>query len=134
MRVSYEHPSLGDGPAEVDEYRDIDIALCKEMGAWLKKWYPKHYPIFHARVDHRPHVGIAELSIPRMMGAQNVYVLHTAALQRGPNAFHNLMKEATGQLLERFRLSRGRDFDEAGFLAAAEKIPWVGIEDRPIPE
>ena len=135
MEIRYEDPSLGDVDelTKPDEFRAIDEALCAEIGRWLVKWYPKHYAIFSARVDHRPNVGIVEIKIPRLMGASNVYAIPTAAMQAGPNAFHNLMKEATGQLLERFRLSRGRGFDDAAFIEAASKVPWVGIEDREVP-
>lgn len=131
MRVEYHHPDDGDDP-QPDPFRAADEALAREMGRWLATNYPRQYQLFHATVDHAK--GFATLRMPMLMGGTNVYILHIPVLQEGPVSFAQEMKEAAGQLLERYRLARGRSFDQDDALQKIKETPRIGLENRAVPE
>ena len=131
MRVTYNHPDLGDDP-QPDPWAQADIALAKEIGAWLKREYPTQYRLFNASVDHRQ--GVVALRMPLLTGGTNCYILHIPMLQQGPTVFAMEMREAAGQLLERYRLPRGKRFDADLALDKISSISRVGLDQRAVPE
>lgn len=130
-RISYEQPDQGDDPLP-DPFKNADIALAREMGKWLLENYPKQASLFHATINHAQ--GVATLRMPMLMGGTNVFILHIPMLQQGPTIFQMEMRQAAGELLERYGLPRGRNFDQDGALERIKQIPRIGLDQRPVPE
>lgn len=92
--------------------RAYEEGLCKTL--FEKLW--EHYPGYNWQVKVDAKQGIATIRIPILMGPTLSYVLHLDKLASDPALRAVVM--AGGEILERWRISRGRRFDLGGFLEA----------------
>lgn len=98
------------------------IAAEKRFGedvlAILEQHYPSHF--WYVVTDFRQ--GIAHISIPILMGPTQKYVLHLDRIS-DPTRLANAVKDAGGEILERFRIPRGSlDLGLSQFLDARENL------------
>lgn len=115
-QMNYEPPGEG---FEHDPKKVADLALTKAIADALQIHYPGHPWL--VEVDSAQ--GVAFLSIPVLMGAQNRYVIHLDALKSDPTM--KCVMRGAGEILERYRIHRGK-FSDSDFLTALDKVPkWV---------
>jgi len=112
---------LGRPVPRVDER---DAAIAATMMKWLNRHYPGH--LWGCIADTRQ--GIVKFNIPILMGMNNWWVVNLRT--------HDIidgMRQGAGQILERYRLRRGR-FDLTTFLEARDKHSALVIPSRKVPE
>jgi hypothetical protein len=121
--TKYEAPSTPDGGIAYDPYKEQDIAIAKTMMAWLEKHFPGH--MWGCVSDIKQ--GIVKFNIPIIMGVCDWYVinLRTTDIIKG-------LSVGAGQILERYRLPRGR-FELDPFLEAREKYSSLVVPSRKVP-
>lgn len=119
MLEKYEAPSDGDDP-----HKDYDRWVARRAMAVLKTHYPGH--LWCVVSDAKQH--ILKISIPILMGVCHWYVINLRTHELTPL---NLL-EAGGNILERYRLNRGR-FEEASFLDARAQHSALVRPSRRIP-
>ena len=110
---SYEQPGEG---FEHDPHKVADLALTKTMAEVLER----HYPGYPWMIEVDSSQGIAKISIPLFMGAQNKYVLHLSHLKSDPG--FRCVVRAAGEILERYKIPR-RGFSVDAYEAAMNNIP-----------
>ena len=112
-------------PSERDR-QEAEYEMAKQMAEILQKQYPGHRWATFA--DSRQ--GITWVAIPALMGPSLRYVIHISKMSSYPEMCQQL-REAAGQILERFKLERGR-FDVVSFSEARKRR----IKDHatPMPE
>ena len=121
--TKYEAPSTDDATPAFDPYRDQDNAIAATMMRWLNKHYPGH--LWACIADSAQ--GIVKFNIPILMGLQNWWVVNLST--------HDIidgMAQGAGQILERYRLPRGR-FEVVSFLEAREKHSALVVPGRKVP-
>ena len=120
----YEGPSDSDGNPAPDPWRAKDAEVVKTMMRWLEKHYPGHLWGCVADLRH----GIVKFNIPILMGVRHWWVvnLRTHDIVDG-------MRQGAGQILERYRLNRGR-FNLAQFLDARAQHSKLIVPSRLVPE
>jgi hypothetical protein len=122
--TKYEAPMESDGVAASDPYKARDIAVARTMMAWLEKHYPGH--MWGCIADLAQ--GIVKFNIPILMGVSEWWVVNLRT--------HDVidgMRIGAGQILERYRLPRGR-FHLASFLEARAKHSKLVVPSRKVPE
>lgn len=120
----YEAPATADGGFGEDFYKEYDEWAAGEVLRELEREYPGHL----WRVIHDSFQGVCLISIPVLMGV-NKYMavnLKTHALDS------HRVKVAGGEILERYRLKRGR-FQLDPFLDAREQHSALVLPSRQVP-
>ena len=99
IQAKYEAPAGQDGLIDTDTFKLKDFEAAKAMSQWLQREYPGHF--WACISDIRQ--GIVRFNIPVLMGLDKWYVvnLHTHDIIDG-------MRRGAGEILERYRLKRGR--------------------------
>jgi hypothetical protein len=122
--TDYEAPAKSDTEVADDPYRASDAAIAANMMKWLNREYPGH--LWGVVSDQAQ--GIVKFNIPILMGFDMWWTinLRTTDIIEG-------MKAGAGQILERYRLTRGR-FVLSEFLEAREKHSRLVVGSRPVPE
>jgi hypothetical protein len=120
----YEAPANDNGLAAFDPYEAKDHEIAQTMMRWLDREYPGHLWATHA--DTRQ--GIVKFNIPILMGVNQWWVVNLRT-----HDIINGMRAGAGQILERYRLRRGR-FQLAPFLEAREKHSALVMPGREVPE
>jgi len=124
LQTKYEAPATADGGFEHDPYQQQDIDVAATMMKWLQKHYPNYPWATACDLKH----GIVKFSIPILMGVGHWFVVNLST--------HDIidgMRMGAGQILERYRLRRGR-FQLGEFLDAREQHSKLVLPGRPIPE
>jgi len=124
VQERYEAPATDDGGIAADPYKERDAAIAATMMKWLNRHYPGH--LWGCIADTRQ--GIVKFNIPILMGMNNWWVVNLRT--------HDIidgMRQGAGQILERYRLRRGR-FDLTTFLEARDKHSALVIPSRKVPE
>lgn len=119
----HEAPADGDGGVAFDEFKQQDAGIAKTMMQWLLKHYPG-YP-WGTVADLRNK--IVKFNIPILMGVNNWWVINLTT--------HDIIDGlhiGAGQILERYRLKRGR-FELAPFLEAREQHSALVNPRRKVP-
>lgn len=128
VRVAYHAPGMVEIGAAVDHHKAADFEMTKRIGQTLAQHYPKI--CWGVRVDHAQ--GIAMVQIPELMGATGQYVLKLADLASDPGL--KAVVRAGGEILERFRLPRGRLKVDEGAYRLALQNKRVRSANDPFPE
>jgi hypothetical protein len=126
VMTKYEAPTSIDGESlGEDRWADFDIWAAGEAMKVLESEYPGHT----FRVIHDSHQGVALISIPILMGVNKFMAvnLKTHVLDS------TRVKNAGGEILERYGLLRGR-FQLAPFLEAREKHSALVLPSREVPD
>jgi hypothetical protein len=121
--TKYEAPSTPDSGIAYDQYKEQDLAIAKTMMSWLERHFPGH--LWGCVSDIKQ--GIVKFNIPILMGFNNYYVVNLAT--------HDIcdgMAKGAGEILERYRLPRGR-FELDPFLEAREKHSCLVLPSRKVP-
>lgn len=124
--LGYYHPDLGDDP-ESDPFAAADVELTKKVAAVLQA-YHGNVP-FMAEVSHRQ--GLVTISIPTLMGNGACYAVHIKSLHSDPGM--KAIRNACGELLERFRLPRS-GFSPSDFAIAINSRPLFERMNGAVPE
>lgn len=120
----YEAPASGSNVIELDTFKTKDFDIAKTMNEWLEKHYPGH--LWATVSDLRQ--GIVKFNIPILMGVDQWFVINLST--------HDVidgLKLGAGQILERYRLARGR-FEIDSFLDARAKHSRLVMPSRKVPE
>jgi hypothetical protein len=119
----YEAPASGDGGIAHDPFK----AKNAEVAATMMQWLQKHYPGYPWGCVADLAQGIVKFNIPILMGMQDWWVvnLRTHEVVDG-------MRKGAGQILERYRLRRGR-FELNPFLDARAKHSALVVPGRKVP-
>jgi hypothetical protein len=119
----YEAPATPDSGYAHDPYREKDREVAATMMKWLNKHYPGH--LWGCIADLAQ--GIVKFNIPILMGVNHWWVvnLKTHDVIEG-------MHLGAGEILERYRLERGR-FNLDSFLDAREKHSALVVPNRKVP-
>lgn len=131
VQIGYERPPLLEDD-EKDPHEGIDKALLHEVGRFIQRHHPKLMPWLRVRADHGQ--GILTMWMPALMGDINRMVVHTATLDAGPASFDRAIRNAIGELLERYRLARDRTFNADVMRAAINNMPVIGLNNLKVPE
>lgn len=120
----YIAPASADGGIADDPYflRDRDTA--RLMSDWLEREYPGHKWVTTSDIAQ----GVVYFNLAILMGTDKWWVVNLRT--------HDIidgMKRGAGQLLERYKLPRGR-FDLDSFLEARAKHSRLLVPSRGIPE
>lgn len=125
IQAKYEQPinDNGGGLIDTDTFKLKDFEVARNMAAWLQREYPGHF--WACISDLRQ--GIVRFNIPVLMGMDKWYVinLHT-------HEIIDALKKGAGEILERYRLNRGR-FVLDQFEAARAKHSRLVLPFRKIP-
>jgi hypothetical protein len=124
VRTQYEAPAETDTEWADDQYKDLDLAVAANVMKWLNQHYPGHLWGVVCDTQHR----IVKFNIPILMGFDQWFVINLRT--------HDIvdgLKLGAGQVLERYRLRRGK-FNLAEFLDAREKHSRLVHRTRPVPE
>jgi glutathione S-transferase len=114
------------GLDEDDPYLQADLYLTKRIGEMLERHYAGHPWL--VEVSHAQ--GVAMISLPVLMGDRK-YVAHLYALKSDPNLL--IMKRFAGEILERYKIHRGK-FDATQFVDALTAIPpWKRARNGHVP-
>lgn len=122
--TKYEAPANDDGGAAFDQFRDSDKEVAQMMMTWLEREYPGHLWAVTANLGQ----GVVLFNIPILMGLDEWWVVNLKT--------HDIIKgmaQGAGQILERYRLARGR-FELDPFLEARAKHSRLVLPSRKIPE
>lgn len=122
--TKYEAPANADGGIADDPYKERDIEVAGTMMKWLNKHYPGHMWGCISDIAH----GIVKFNIPILMGVTDWWVINLRT--------HDVidgMRQGAGQILERYRIPRGR-FQLAPFLEARAKHSKLVLPNRKVPE
>lgn len=119
----YEAPMDGD-VAAVDPFKERDFEVARTMKKWLDREYPGH--LWACIADLRQ--GIVKFNIPILMGIDQWWVVNL-----GTHDVIDGLRMGAGQILERYRLPRGR-FHLASFLEARAKHSRLVLPTRKVPE
>jgi hypothetical protein len=122
--TKYEAPASANNGFAHDPYRAKDMEVAKTMMAWLERHYPGH--LWATVANHAQ--GIVQFNIPILMGLDEWWVVNLRT--------HDIidgMRQGAGQILERYRLARGR-FDLSSFLDARAKHSRLVLPSRKVPE
>ena len=101
---------------------ELEQHIAARVFGWLRKAYPGHGWFVDASVQR----GGVAIAIPILMGGNWVYFIKGADLTRAK------VIEAGGEILERYRIPRGR-FDLASFLEARAKLSVVVNPGQKVP-
>jgi len=123
-KFRYEHPDLDDDP-QTDEFLNEDLDLSKRIAEFVDRHYPGH----PWQIEVMSQYGVVTVRNP-LMGSLNCYVCHTSALRHDPEL--RQLKEALGQIIERYGLRNRFDRDE--FVAALANTPYFLRKDAKVPE
>ena len=107
-----------------DIHKDYDMWCARRGMALLKTYYPGHF--WQVESDVKRH--LFKISIPILMGVCNWYVINLRTHELTPEN----VREAGGNILERYKLKRGR-FELGAFLEAREKHSKLVVKRRPVP-
>lgn len=123
MVAKYEAPANANGDKADDPYRQRDYEAAKLMSNWLMREYPGHF--WATRSDIKQ--GVVMFSLPVLMGVDEWFVinLETTDIVQG-------MKQGAGEILERYRLPRGR-LHLPSYLDARAKHSRLVLPFRKIP-
>lgn len=122
--TKYEPPAKSDTEVADDPYRASDQAIADNMMKWLRREYPGH--LWGVVVDQAQ--GIAKFNIPILMGFDMWWTINLKKTDIVEG-----MAAGAGQILERYRLTRGR-FNLTEFLEARAQHSRLVIGNRPVPE
>lgn len=123
LLTKYEAPANDNGGVAYDPLQARDQEVAKTMMDWLEREYPGH--LWATRADH--HQGVVMFNIPILMGLDEWWVVNLST--------HDVidgMRQGAGQILERYRLKRGR-FELDPFLEAREKHSRLLVPSRKVP-
>lgn len=121
--TKHEAPADNDGGVAHDPYKAKDLEIAGTMHRWLERHYPGH--LWGCVADSRQ--GIVKFNIPILMGLQQWWVVNLRT--------HDIidgMRQGAGQILERYRLDRGR-FNLDQFLDARAKHSALVVPSRKVP-
>lgn len=104
---------------------DFDLWRGRRVMAVLKTKYPRHLWC----VEHDLAQGICKISLPILMGITNWFILN---LGTHGDLTPGMVISAGGELLERYKLPRGR-FEIGSFLEARAKHSALVDRRRPVP-
>jgi len=121
----YVAPADGDGNVEFDVHKDYDMWCAARAMSLLMAVYPGHF--WAVESDVKQH--ILKIGIPILMGICNWYVINLRQTELTPGA----ILVAGGEILERYRLRRGR-LEIASFLEARANHSALVNRRRPVPE
>lgn len=125
IQAKYDRPANdnGNGLIDTDPFKAKDFEAAKTMSDWLQREYPGHF--WACIADLRQ--GIVRFNIPVLMGMEKWYVIniHTHDIIDG-------LKKGAGEILERYRMGRGR-FVLDEFLTARAKYGRLALPFRKIP-
>jgi hypothetical protein len=124
VRAQYEAPSGPNLEVAEDKHKGQDMANARWMMDVLMRVYPGR-PWF---VKHDGAQGIADISIPILMGTNDVYRIN---IRKDP-LNEGLLTRCAGELLERYSMSRTR-FNLGEFLDAREKHSALVLPFRKVP-
>lgn len=116
-----------EGASEFDPYHDADMAICRQVRAFLLSSFPTAYSWL---IESDIKQGIVKFNIPVLMGLCDWYVISLRT--HGTNeAFGNAVIRGAGEILERYALPRDR-FDVWKFLEARANnsiliSPWKKV-------
>lgn len=119
----YEAPADGDGGIAADPFKAKNAEVAATMMKWLQQFYPG-YP-WGCVADLAQ--GIVKFNIPILMGMQDWWVVNLRT--------HDIidgLRIGAGQILERYRLRRGR-FELDPFLDARAKHSALVMPNRKVP-
>lgn len=124
----YEPPaaSLDPETMEEDRFAAQDMAMARLIGEVLHE----NYPGYPWRIRSNLAQGVAQISIPILMGETGGYVLHINHLDTVSGA-KKYVREAGGHILERYRIPRST-LDIAALMAASVRHP-VSRHNTPFP-
>jgi hypothetical protein len=108
LQVETRHERQADGA--IDEHRAYDLFVAKGIFDDLERHYPGH----RWKVEVSSKKGMIAISMPILMGSNWVYFIKWADLNPARVVI------AGGEILERYKLARGR-FDRDTFLEARDK-------------
>lgn len=100
-----------------DPYKDANMRMAKETMRLLNE----NYPGYGWSVTTDILQGVVMVSIPEVMGHIFKYVIHTSKIETA-NGMAAEVREAGGQILERFGLSR-RGFRKAELIDLKGRMP-----------
>lgn len=121
----YEAPASDDGGVAFDVHKDFDLWRARRVMALLKTHYYGHLWCVESDVKQ----GLVKISIPILMGIGWWYIINLSRTELTPKT----VLAAGGEILERYKLSRGR-FELGAFLdARAKHSPLVNIGRVRIP-
>lgn len=120
----YEAPATADGGIGEDVRKDYDQWAAAQVMAVLEAEYPDHL----WRVVHDSHHGVCLISIPILMGINNYMAVNLRT-----HALDNVrVKNAGGEILERYGLKRGR-LELGSFLDARAQHSALVVPNRKVP-
>jgi hypothetical protein len=122
--TKYEAPSTPDSGIAADPYKEQDIAIAGTMMKWLEKHFPGH--LWGCISDIKQ--GIVKFNLPILMGVNAWFVVNLMT--------HDIcdgLANGAGEILERYRLPRGR-FHLDSFLDARQKHSKLVMPSRKVPE
>lgn len=119
----YEPPAESDNIVAFDPYKEKDREVAATMMRWLEKHYPGH--LWGTVADLAQ--GIVKFNIPILMGYDKWWVINLRT--------HDIvdgMRMGAGEILERYRLTRGR-FNLVEFLEARAQHSRLVMPSRKVP-
>ncbi|MGP0093131.1 MAG: hypothetical protein ACLPKB_24800 [Xanthobacteraceae bacterium] len=120
----YEAPAGDDGGGAPDPFREYDLWVANGMMALLKAAYPGHF----WACQHDTRQRIAKIGIPILMGVSNWMVINLKTHELTPG----LVIASGGEILERYRLPRGR-LEIGSFLDARARHSALVVPSRKVP-
>lgn len=125
IRTQYVASATADGGIAPDTRKEYDLWAAGEVMKVLEAEYPGHC----FRVVHDSAQGVCLISIPILMGINKYMAVNLKTHALNPER----VKNAGGEILERYGLKRGR-FELTPFLEAREKHSALVIPGRAVPE
>lgn len=114
----------GEESVEKDEFREPDKAMAEWILAFIKTRFPCGYE-WCVRSDLRQ--GVVMISLPLLMGVNRWMLINLKQTSLG----HGVLM-ATGEILERYKLSRTR-YDVGALLAARKQHSALVLPSRQVP-
>ena len=116
MRVDTHHDTPDGGLSHEEAWRIAsETDMARKIAECLQLYYPGH--AWEVTVDSRK--GGAEMRIAILMTGAHCFFMRFDDIA-GPNDFNRVVRDAGGELLERFKIPRG-GFDLTAFIEAQPK-------------
>lgn len=123
----YESSDEDDDSPQNDPFLNSDLSMAKALAELKEREYPGHP--FEFEVNSAQ--GVVLISIPALMGPVNRYVIHIKDLYGDPSL--NRVKEACGELLERYGIARA-GYSRDDFAAAVSAKPVLFRRHQEVPD
>lgn len=124
VQKQHEAPYGENGSVGFDEFKSADANVASNMMKWLLREYPGYPWGCVSDLQNK----IVKFNIPILMGMQNWWVINLTTTD-----IIDGLRIGAGQILERYRLRRGR-FQLAPFLDARAKHSALVVPRRLVPE